>query len=124
MLIYCQTLNMCSLLFALFQEKLCDQSYYPADTLDKVCKNHLFGMYHAGTPDSNKKDILQNLSDSYGIVCIIFSTNALGMGVNLAGVNTIVHYGAPRSMEDYLQECGRVGRAEEQTCFYYLLDSY
>ena len=33
-----------------------------------------------------------------GVVRIVFATIALGMGVNLQGVNTIIHYGAPRSM--------------------------
>ena len=32
---------------------------------------------------------------------ITFATNALGMGVNMAGVNNIIRYGAPRSIEDF-----------------------
>ena len=40
----------------------------------------------------------------------LFATVALGMGVNLKGVNTIIHYGAPRSIDDYFQENGRGGR--------------
>ena len=37
----------------------------------------------------------------------------LGMGVNLRDVNTIIHYGAPQSIEDYFQESGsgRGGRS-------------
>jgi len=34
---------------------------------------------------------------------------ALGMGINLRDVNTIIHYGAPHSIEDYFQESGRGG---------------
>ena len=45
-----------------------------------------------------------------GVVRIVFATVALGMGVNLQGVNTIIHYGAPRSIDDYFQESGRGGR--------------
>ena len=41
---------------------------------------------------------------------VVFCTVALGMGVDLKGVNSIVHYGAPRSLEDYFQESGRGGR--------------
>lgn len=37
----------------------------------------------------------------------LFATVALGMGVNVVGVNTIWHYGgAPSSLEDYSQESG------------------
>ena len=39
---------------------------------------------------------------------------ALGMGVNLVGVNGVIHYGAPSSIEDYFQESGREGRSGEQ----------
>ena len=30
------------------------------------------------------------------------------------GVNTLIHYGAPHSLDDYLQESGRAGRTGEQ----------
>lgn len=36
---------------------------------------------------------------------------ALGMGIDLQDVNTIIHYGAPRSLEDYFQESSRGGRS-------------
>ena len=36
------------------------------------------------------------------------------MGVNFAGLNYIIHYGAPSSIQDYYQECGRAGRSGEQ----------
>ena len=31
--------------------------------------------------------------------------------MDLQGVNTIIHYGAPCSIEDYFQESGRGGRS-------------
>ena len=41
----------------------------------------------------------------------MFVTVALGMGVNMRDVNTIIHYGAPQNIEDYYQESGRGGRS-------------
>ena len=35
------------------------------------------------------------------MVRIVFTTVALGMGIDLQDVDTVVHYGAPRSLEDY-----------------------
>ena len=32
------------------------------------------------------------------------------MGANLKGVHSVIHYGAPRSTDDYFQEGGRGGR--------------
>lgn len=44
------------------------------------------------------------------MVRVVFATTALGMGVNIVGLNTIIHYGAPLSIDDYVQESGRAGR--------------
>ena len=49
-----------------------------------------------------------------GITRVVFATNALGMGVHFVGVNTVIHSGAPHSLDDYLQESGRAGRTGEQ----------
>ena len=46
-----------------------------------------------------------------GVVRVVFATVALGMEVNLHSVNSIIHYGAPRSIDDYFQESGRGGRS-------------
>ena len=46
---------------------------------------------------------------------MVFATMALGMGVSFIGLTTTVHYGAPRSLDDYFQESGRAGRRGEQS---------
>ena len=45
---------------------------------------------------------MTSMADPNGIVRMVFATVALDMGVNLAGLNTIIHYGAPHSLEDYI----------------------
>ena len=69
-------------------------------------------MFHANTPQ-HKDVILSNLSRPDGVVRVVFATVALGMGINLRDVNTIIHYGAPQSIEDYFQESGRGGRSSD-----------
>ena len=108
-IIYCRSLNACSVLFAHFHFELGSASYYPIGAPQKSY-NRLFGMYHACTPQSNKDVILDSLAITDGVVRVVFATIALGMGVDMRGVNTIIHYGAPRSIEDYFQESGRGGR--------------
>lgn len=44
----------------------------------------------------------------------MFATVALGMSVNMKDVNTVWHYGAPSSLDNYLQESGRGGCSGEQ----------
>ena len=68
-------------------------------------------MFHAQTPQHNKDVILSSMQKEDGIVRVVFATVALGMGVNFVGLNRVIHYGAPSSIEDYFQECGRAGRS-------------
>ena len=58
--------------------------------------------------------ILSSLQKADGVVCVVFATVALGMGVHMVGLNNIIHYGAPRSIGDYFQESGRANRSGEQ----------
>ena len=54
----------------------------------------------------HRKDvIMRSLQDCHGTVRVVFGSVA--MGINLHGVNTIIHYGAPSSIDDYFQASGR-----------------
>ena len=111
--VYCRTLDTCADLYAHFHYELNDLSYYPPGA-ERISDNRIFGMYHASTPQHNKEVILSSLSKPDGVVRVVFATVALGMGINLRDVNTVIHYGAPSSLEDYFQESGRGGRSGEQ----------
>ncbi len=114
-IVYCRSLDICSNLYAHFHYELAESSYYPPDA-PKLSDNRLFGMFHASTPQHNKDVILNSLLVPDGVVRVVFATVALGMGIDLQGVNTIIHYGAPQSIEDYFQESGRGGRSGESAC--------
>jgi ATP-dependent DNA helicase RecQ len=64
--------------------------------------------YHAGLADDvrsrNQEAFLQEEAD------IVVATVAFGMGIDRSNVRFVVHAGAPRSPEHYLQESGRAGR--------------
>ena len=96
-----------------FLYTLGDNSYYPPGA-PKLAENRLFGMYHSGTADHNKDVIIKSMTDPNGVVRVVFATVALGMDVHLAALRTVIHYGAPRSLDNYFQECGRAGRSGEQ----------
>ena len=54
-------------------------------------------MFHASTPQHSKDVIMESLQDCHGTVRVVFSRVAMGMGIDLHGVDTIIHYGAPSS---------------------------
>ena len=107
---YCRSLNTCSDLYAFFHYELGEKSYFP-DGASKISDNQLFGMFHSCTSQHNKEVILKSLTQSDGLVRVVFATVALGMGVDIKDVNLVVHYGAPNSVDDYFQESGRGGRS-------------
>ena len=109
-IVYCQTLMMCTDLFAHFSYEMGSDQYYPPGS-PELSDNRLFGMFHASTPQHSKDVIVNSLMDPCGVVRIVFASVAMGMGVDLQGVNTIIHYGAPSSIEDYFQASGRAGRS-------------
>ena len=76
-------------------------------------------MYHARTPQGIQDRVLSSLGETDGFVRIVFATNALGMGVNLADIRRVIHYEIPRDTEDYLHEVGRGGIA----CVHSLLET-
>ena len=96
-------------LYAHFLFELGEEAYQPRGA-EKVSKNRLFDMFHACTPSTVKDVILKSLAQPDGKLRVVFATVALGMGIDLKDVNTIIHYGAPHSIEDFFQESGRGGR--------------
>ena len=103
---------MCSDLYAIGYFRYClgKKGYYPPGS-EEVCGNGIFGMFHSSTSDANKQIILESLSKPDDTVRVVFATTALGMGVNFVGLRATIHYGAPRSLDDYFQESSRAGRA-------------
>ena len=58
---------------------------------------------------------MSSLSETDSVLRVMFATMALGMGVDFKSLDYIIHYGAPRSLEDYIQESSRAGRDHQQS---------
>ena len=55
--VYCRTLMICADLFSLFSYEMGKSQYYPPSA-PKLSENHLFGMFHASTPQHSKDVIV------------------------------------------------------------------
>jgi RecQ family ATP-dependent DNA helicase len=77
--------------------------------------------YHAGL-DAETRERVQTAFQA-GELEVVVATIAFGMGIDKAGIRTVIHAGLPATLEGYYQEIGRAGRdgALSRT---YLMHSY
>jgi len=66
------------------------------------------GYYHGGMGDVERKLVQQEWMENK--IQLVVATTAFGLGINKPNVRYIIHYSMPKSMEYYVQECGRAGR--------------
>ena len=87
----------------------------------ELLQHRCIATFHANTPQHNKEMVLKSMTRPNGLVWIVFATVASGMGVNLLDTNTIIHYGASQSTDDYFQKSGRGGHSgnEAQSIVYW-----
>ena len=63
-------------------------------------------VYHAGMNALERADAITRFVSGTTIV----ATSCFGLGVDIPDIRLVVHYGLPRSLLAYVQECGRAGR--------------
>jgi len=66
------------------------------------------GYYHGGLNAKEKDTQFERWSANQNQVMV--ATNAFGMGIDKANVQTVIHHNLPESLESYYQEAGRAGR--------------
>ena len=110
-LVFCRKRAHVRDLYELFHEHLGEKSYVcPNRTEPKDDRTRLFAMYHRRTHKQVKETVEKEFCKANGIVRVVFCTVAFGMGVDVKGAQLVIHLGPSNALDDYLQECGRVGR--------------
>ena len=104
--IFCRRLQDCSKLYFYFMSTVGPN---PPE-LNK----RLYDMIHSKSPESIKHHIIESLMDAEALPRVVIATKVLGLGVDVK-CETVVHYGPPSSMDDYLQQIGRAGRGGQQS---------
>ena len=93
-----------------FTEEFMDcDAYEPAD--NSTPDNRIFAMFHKDYISRMKTHIITELRKPSPKIRLILATVALGMGLNAPSVNNIIHFRPPTSLEKYMQESRRAGRA-------------
>ena len=70
----------------------------------------LFAMFRSRVDESDKVKIMGSMMEPMGTCRLLFCTNAFGMGIDIANIRTVIHYGPSTDIDDYVQESGRAGR--------------
>ena len=64
--------------------------------------------YHGGLSMGEREEA--HVTFLNGQAQVIVATVAFGMGIDKPDVRRIIHYGPPKTVEDYFQQIGRAGR--------------
>lgn len=64
--------------------------------------------YHAGLSIRHREDAHTNFL--IGKVSVIVATVAFGMGIDKPDIRRVIHWGPPKTVEEYYQQMGRAGR--------------
>lgn len=76
--------------------------------LQKTVKTAQVEAYHAGLPSENRSRAHTNFLT--GKTTVIVATVAFGMGIDKPDTRRVIHYGPPKTLEEYYQQIGRAGR--------------
>ena len=102
-------LKWCGFAYKIFESVLGTNQYFPAGSL-ALPENRLFAQYHSPQTQEIKDEILKQLCSSESTIRVVFATVALGMGVDIKGIRTVIHITPPYTIQAYFQETGRAGR--------------
>lgn len=80
------------------------------ETLATFLRQHgiIARAYHAGMASDARSEVQDGFVQ--GTISVICATIAFGMGVDMAGVRSVIHFQPPKSPEGWIQESGRAGR--------------
>lgn len=101
-LIFCYSKSECSDILDFFEKEVGDKFILDG--------NRLVNIYTNISDDMSKSSILKSFSDINGSLRVLVATVAFGLGVNCPNIREVIHFRAPASMLDYIQESGRAGR--------------
>ena len=97
-------LRLCGFAYKLFEHILGMEQYFPPGCA-LIPSNRMFAQFHAPQTNEMKQEILKQLC-SGSVVCVVFATVAIGMGVDIPDIRQVIHIVPQCSVKAYFQETG------------------
>ncbi|CAC5394397.1 unnamed protein product [Mytilus coruscus] len=89
-IVYCRNISSCAALYGYFFYEL-------SESADDVHSRRI-AMFHRSTAEANKVHVMSEFPKLDSKVRVVFATIAFGMGVDIADVEQIIHWGVPRGL--------------------------
>ncbi|XP_028413582.1 uncharacterized protein LOC114536425 [Dendronephthya gigantea] len=116
-IVFCKTRKQCSIVYRLFTAALGEKNFIDSSLSYDRC---LVQMFHAGSPDSVKVHVVNEMTKDHSHLRLLICTVAFGMGIDCKDVYSSIHFGPSSTVESLIQETGRLGRDGKQ-CICYVL---
>jgi bloom syndrome protein len=113
--IFCRRYSDCIQMYHTLHLKLWENFTYPPK-YPNMSDFRLVDMYTRASKIDMKEKVLSALCSSTGVLRVVIATTAFGMGIDCPDIHSVVHWGAPSSVEEYAQESGRAGRDGVMSC--------
>ena len=105
-IVFCSTYTKCSTILHILVDELGKRKcLFPLGSTKPICN-----IFTASSAKKDKNDILEEFAKADGVLRILVATIAFGMGVDTSNIRHVIHWGAPHTIEMYVQESGRCGR--------------
>jgi len=105
-LVYGRSINCITELYAWFLGCLKQDAFITVDDSPQC----MVAVYHAHLSDERQQTTLTKFKKTDSTIRVVVSTVAFGIGVEIADIRQVVHWGRLSSLMTYWQEVGRAGR--------------
>ena len=108
--IFCRTLLQCANLLMCLKRHLKTNITEPPGMPVTDIQYRLVDIFTSGSTSDMREVILQEFCKKDSHLRFIIATYAFGLGVDSGDITRVIHWGAPSSLEELVQETGRAGR--------------
>ena len=75
-----------------------------------ILQFRLVDVFTAASDNDMREEVLKEFSKKDTKLRLLIASTAFGLGVDCTGINRVINYGTPATMEELVQEAGRAGR--------------